>query len=74
LRVGGHVRQVVADFARRNAKNGVRIQWRTERRVWGVQPPPPPKFLSFAKAEPHSQFRGIYIRDNLIRIWVSLIF
>jgi hypothetical protein len=35
--------------------------------------PPSPKFRSFAKAEPNSQFRGIYIRNNLIRIWVSLI-
>jgi hypothetical protein len=42
-------------------------------RVWGVQTPPPPKFRSFAKAEPNSQFRGIYIRNNLIRIWVSFI-
>jgi hypothetical protein len=39
-------------------------QWRTEG-VWGVKPPPPP---SFAKAEPNSQFRGKYIRNNLIRI------
>jgi hypothetical protein len=34
---------------------------------------PPPKFRSFDKAEPNSQFRGIYIRNNLIRIWVSFI-
>jgi type II secretory pathway component PulC len=27
-----------------------------------------PKFRSFAKAKPNSQFRGIYIRNNLIRI------
>jgi hypothetical protein len=27
----------------------------------GVQTPPPPKFRSFAKAEPNSQFRGIYV-------------
>jgi hypothetical protein len=40
---------------------------------WGVQTPPPPKFLSFDKAEPNSQFRGKYIRNNLIRIRVSLI-
>jgi hypothetical protein len=33
----------------------------------------PPKFRSFAKAEPNSQFREIYIRNNLIRIWVSFI-
>jgi hypothetical protein len=29
-----------------------------------------PKFRSFAKAEPNSQFRGIY---NVIRIWISFI-
>jgi hypothetical protein len=40
--------------------------------VWGVQTPP--KFLSFEKAGPNSQFRGIYICNNLIRIWVSLIY
>jgi hypothetical protein len=34
---------------------------------------PHSKFRSFAKAEPNSQFRGIYIRSNLIRIWVSFI-
>jgi hypothetical protein len=27
--------------------------------VWGVQTPPPPKFRSFEKAGPNSQFRGI---------------
>jgi hypothetical protein len=42
--------------------------------VWGVQQPPPPrKFRSFDNAEPNSQFRGKYIRNNLIRIRVSLI-
>jgi hypothetical protein len=30
----------------------------------------PPKFQSFDKAEPNSQFRGIYIRNNVIRIRV----
>jgi hypothetical protein len=35
---------------------------------------PLPKFRGFDKAEPNSQFRGKYIRNNLIRIWVSLIF
>jgi hypothetical protein len=41
--------------------------------VWGVQtpPPPPPKFRSFDKAKPNSQFHGKYIRNNLIRIRVS---
>jgi hypothetical protein len=38
----------------------------------GVQTPP--KFRSFDKAEPNSQFRGKYIRNNLTRIWLSLIF
>jgi hypothetical protein len=33
----------------------------------------PSKFRSFAKAEPNSQFRGIYILNNLIRIWVLFI-
>jgi hypothetical protein len=42
--------------------------------VWGVQPPTPPKFRSFYKAEPNSQFRGKYIRNNLTRIRLSLIF
>jgi hypothetical protein len=32
-----------------------------------------PKFLSYAKAQPNSQFRGIYIRNNLIRIRVPFI-
>jgi hypothetical protein len=36
--------------------------------VWGVQTPP--KFRSFEKAGPNSQFCGIYICNNLIRIWV----
>jgi hypothetical protein len=44
-------------------------QWRTE----GGFSPPPPKFQNFDKAEPNSQFRGKYIRNNLIRIPVSLI-
>jgi hypothetical protein len=33
----------------------------------------PPKFQSFDKAKPKSLFRGKYIRNNLIRIHVSLI-
>jgi hypothetical protein len=36
------------------------------RGVWGFKLPP--KFRSFDKAESNSQFRGIYIRNNLIRI------
>jgi hypothetical protein len=35
--------------------------------------PPSPKFRSFDKAEPNSQFRGKYIPNNLIRIRASLI-
>jgi hypothetical protein len=54
-----------------------RVEWLASRADSGVprgfNPPPPPKFRSFAKAEPNSQFRGMYIRNNLIRIWVSLI-
>jgi hypothetical protein len=34
---------------------------------------PKKKFRSFNKAELNSQFRGKYIRNNLIRIQVSLI-
>jgi hypothetical protein len=33
-----------------------------------------PRRVGFDKAEPNSQFRGKYIRNNLIRIGVSLIF
>jgi hypothetical protein len=40
--------------------------------VWGVQTPP--KFRSFEKAWPNSQFHGIYICNNLIRIRVLLIY
>ena len=35
---------------------------------------PPPKFRSFDKAEPNSQFHGKYIPNNLTRIRLSLIF
>ena len=35
---------------------------------------PPPKFRSFDKAEPNSQFRGKCICNNLTRIQLSLIF
>ena len=47
-------------------------QWRTEGgfRVFK----PHPKFRSFDKAEPNSQFRGKYIRNNLTRIRLSLTF
>jgi hypothetical protein len=43
-------------------------QWRTEGGSWA-----PPKFRSFAKADPNSRFSGIYIHNNLIGIWVSFI-
>jgi hypothetical protein len=46
-------------------------QWRAEG-VWGVQTPLP-KFRSFDKAKPNSQFRGEYIHSNLLTIRVSLI-
>jgi hypothetical protein len=39
----------------------------------GGSNPPPPKFRRLDKAEPNSQFRGIYIHNNLIRIRVSFI-
>jgi hypothetical protein len=39
----------------------------------GGSTPPPPKFRSFDKAEPNSQFRGIYIHNNVIRIRISFI-
>jgi hypothetical protein len=38
---------------------------------WGVSNPP--NFRSFDKAEPNSQFCGIYIHNNLIGKQVSLI-
>jgi hypothetical protein len=41
------------------------------RGIWGFKPTP--KFRSFDKAEPNPLFRGKYIRNNLIRIRVSLI-
>jgi hypothetical protein len=34
----------------------------------------PPKLRSFAKTEPNSQFRGIYICNNVITTWVSFIY
>jgi hypothetical protein len=48
-------------------------QWCTE---GGRVPtrPPSPKLRSFDKAEPNSQVRGKYIRNNLIRIRVSIIY
>jgi hypothetical protein len=58
-----------------NSRLTVSVSFSTYHRLTegGVQPPPPPKFRSFEKAEPNSQFRGIYIRNNLIRIRVLLI-
>jgi hypothetical protein len=46
-------------------------QWRTE--GGRLKPFPTPKFQSFDKADPNSQFRGKWMRNNLIRIQVSLI-
>jgi hypothetical protein len=40
----------------------------------GGSNPHHPKFRSFEKAGPNSQFYGIYICNNLIRIRVSLIY
>jgi hypothetical protein len=50
--------------------------WRTQGGFWelNLPPPPPPKFRSFEKAWPNSQFRWIYICNNLIRRRVSLIY
>ena len=50
------------------------IQWRTEGGFGVFKPPPTPKFRSFDKAEPNSQFCEKYIRNNLRRIRLSLIF
>jgi hypothetical protein len=36
------------------------------RGVWGGGSTPPPKFRSFVKAQPNSQFRGKYIRNCLV--------
>jgi hypothetical protein len=50
-------------------------QWRTGG-IWRVQPPSPSKFRSFAKAEPNSQFHGIYIREygfHSFANWVELL-
>jgi hypothetical protein len=50
--------------------NGVSPQqWHTA--GWGFTPLP--KFRSFEKAQPDSQFLGIYVCNNLIRIQVLLI-
>jgi hypothetical protein len=54
----------------------ISTRWHTEGVGGGVgvfKPPPTPKLRSFDKAEPNSQFRGKYIRNNLIRIRGSLI-
>jgi hypothetical protein len=48
-------------------------QWRAEGGGWLNPPPPYPTITSFDKSEPKSPFRGKYIRNNLIRIRVSLI-
>jgi hypothetical protein len=36
----------------------------------GLNPPEIPR--RFEKAEPNSQFHGIYIRNTVIRIWVTI--
>jgi hypothetical protein len=53
--------------------SGINIfnQWHTEGGLGGSNTPP--KFQSFDKAEPNSQFPGKYIHNNLIRIRVSFI-
>jgi hypothetical protein len=52
--------------------NHVKTQWCTEGVGLGGSntPPPPGKFRSFDKAELNSQFHGIYIHNNVIRIQV----
>jgi hypothetical protein len=42
-------------------------------RRFGEFNPSFPKFRRFDKAEPNSLFRGKYMRNNVIRIWISLI-
>jgi hypothetical protein len=46
-------------------------QWRTE---GGLGVSSYPKFRNFAKGEPNSLFRGIYIHNNKFRLPVSFIF
>jgi hypothetical protein len=65
--------QLFIDFIFKNLRFQDYEQWRTEvRGGWGSKPPLP-KFRRFDKAEPNSQFRGKCIRNNPIRIPVSLI-
>jgi hypothetical protein len=52
-------------------KHGL-THWRTQGGGLGGSTPPPPR--SFEKAGPNSQFCGIYICNNIIRIWVSFIY
>jgi hypothetical protein len=63
--------QVLGTGTACNADIEGETQWRTEG-VGGLNPPPP-TVRGFDKSEPNFQFRGIYIRNNLIRIWVSFI-
>jgi hypothetical protein len=44
----------------------VTVHWRTPRGGGCSNFPPPPKFQSFDKAEPNSQFRGKYTRNCLV--------
>jgi hypothetical protein len=64
-----HPEDRAATFLQNTGAFNHHMQWRTE----GGFQPPTPKFWSFAKAETNSQFRGIYICNKLIRIWVSFI-
>jgi hypothetical protein len=54
------------------ALTAAREQKRPVAYQWGLGVQTPPKLQSFDKAEPNSQFRGKYIRNNVIRIRVSL--
>jgi hypothetical protein len=64
---GNHNETLNALNTWRHCVNNRNISVEEQRSVWssGV---PPPKFRSFDKAKPNSQFRGKYIRYNLIRI------
>jgi hypothetical protein len=66
-----HSRPLVGDCNHsRPSRSQSMKQWLTEEGSVGGFNPPYPKFRSFDKAEPNSQFRGKHIRNNLIRIRV----
>jgi hypothetical protein len=75
----GVVREFTALCCQRTGLCDWLLQWRTKGGSTPPEHPPehptehPPKFRSFSKSKPNSQFRGLYIRNNLIRIWVSFI-